>query len=149
MGCPEGHTLCCWCYVAELYTRNQCPICNYPTDSSRLQRCRPLEGLIGQLRTRCTHSEQGEEGEGVDGGGGKRAKWAKLQPAESISIDGPSNELGLGTNGNGSWAQTEHVSPRKGADGGGGSARSRGTLQRAACMNQCSAHTLRWTARSR
>ena len=90
----------CQCYVVELYKRNQCPICNYHSDSSRLQRCRLLEGLIGQLMTRCKHSEQGEEGEGWGWGGSPQAKRVKLQPAESISIDGPSKELGLGTNGN-------------------------------------------------
>ena len=69
MGCPDGQMLRCQCYVVELYKRNQCPICNYHSDSSRLQRCRLLEGLIGQLMTRCKHSKQGEEGEGWGWGG--------------------------------------------------------------------------------
>ena len=61
-GCPEGHAMCRVCYVTELSQRQRCPLCQHPTDVSRLQRCRPLEDLIGQLRLRCKHGPDGEEG---------------------------------------------------------------------------------------
>ena len=93
VGCPEGHTLCRACYVAELHKRQQCPICGHATDESRLQRCRPLEGLIGQLRTRCKNGPDDCEGVG-EGGAAPAAKRAKLQPAQSTSVDDLREELG-------------------------------------------------------
>ena len=60
--CPEGHALCRECYVMELSLRRKCPLCQHPTDPSRLQKCRPLEDFIGDLRMRCKHGpEVGDE----------------------------------------------------------------------------------------
>ncbi|KAJ1469389.1 hypothetical protein T484DRAFT_1851979 [Baffinella frigidus] len=82
VGCPEGHTLCRRCYIAELQKRQQCPVCSHATDESRLQRCRPLEGLIGQLRTRCKNGPDDLDCHGGgQGGAAPRAKRAKLEPA--------------------------------------------------------------------
>ena len=93
-GCPEGHALCRQCYVAELHKRKECPTCQHATDETRLQRCRPLEGLIGQLRTRCKNGPAGAGG--VEGGAPPSAKRAKLEPAQSMSCDDLREELGRG-----------------------------------------------------
>ena len=93
VGCPAGHALCRQCYVAELHKRKECPTCKHATDESRLQRCLPLEGIIGQLRTRCKHGP--EDGAGGGGGGAPpSAKRAKLEPAQSMSADDLREELG-------------------------------------------------------
>ena len=63
VGCPEGHAFCRKCYVTELSHRKKCPLCQHPTDSSRLQRCRPLEDLLAEMRVRRKHGPQGEGGE--------------------------------------------------------------------------------------
>lgn len=60
--------------------------------------CRPLEGLIGQLRIRCMHGPEEEEG-GGKGGAPPRAKrarleHAKLEPLQSMSADDLRDELG-------------------------------------------------------
>ncbi|KAJ1478779.1 hypothetical protein T484DRAFT_1960447, partial [Baffinella frigidus] len=97
-GCPEGHAFCRQCYVAELALSKQCPTCGHATKESRLQMCRPLEGLIGQLRIRCMHGPEEEEG-GGKGGAPPRAKrarleHAKLEPLQSMSADDLRDELG-------------------------------------------------------
>ena len=53
--CPHSR-----CYVHSLSGRKNCPICNHPTDESKLVRCRPFEDLIGQLRVRCKHGLEEE-----------------------------------------------------------------------------------------
>jgi hypothetical protein len=93
-GCPEGHALCRQCYVAELHKRKECPTCQHATDETRLQRCRPLEGLIGQLRTRCKNGPAGAGG--GEGGAPPSAKRAKLEPAQSMSVGDLREELGRG-----------------------------------------------------
>ena len=82
-GCPEGHAFCRRCYLTWLGKKQECPTCSHATHCSQLQRCRPLEDLIGQLRTRCKH--------GVDD---LSAKRAKLDP-EASSADDLRRELGL------------------------------------------------------
>jgi uncharacterized coiled-coil protein SlyX len=100
VGCPEGHALCHQCYLAELFKRKQCPTCSHPTDESKFVKCRPLEGLIGQLRLRCKHGQDGKVG--AEGGAPPVAKRAKLESTESMSIDDLREELtrqGLSTKG--------------------------------------------------
>ena len=63
VGCPEGHALCRQCYVTELSRRKKCPLCQHPTDASRLQRCRPFEDILAEMRVRCKHGPEGEGGE--------------------------------------------------------------------------------------
>ncbi|KAJ1483610.1 hypothetical protein T484DRAFT_1799676 [Baffinella frigidus] len=96
-GCPEGHACCKSCYIKWLLKKKECPNCSHATDESKylpspLQRCRPLEGLIGQLPLRCKH-----------GADDPSAKRAKLGPAAS-SADDPREDLGrrgLSTEGGG------------------------------------------------
>jgi len=100
-GCPGGHALCRKCYVAELHKRKECPTCRHATDESRLQRCLPLEGLIGQLRMQCKHGPEEGAG-GGEGGAPPSAKRAKLEPAQSMSVGDLREELqrgGVGTSG--------------------------------------------------
>ena len=61
VGCPEGHALCRECYVTELSHRKKCPLCQHPTDVSKLLRCRPLEDLIGHLQMHCKYEGDGGE----------------------------------------------------------------------------------------
>ena len=84
-GCPEGHALCKTCYVTELSQRKRCPICKERTDKSRLQRCRPLEDLIGQLRLRCKNGRAEVEGVGED---------ADMELLQSTHTDDRHEELG-------------------------------------------------------
>ena len=85
-GCPEGHLLCRGCYVESLSTRKKCPICNHPTDETKLVRCRPLEDIILQMRVRCKHglevgsapAEAQMEAEGDGEGGGESANLELL-----------------------------------------------------------------------
>ena len=99
-GCPEGHAFCRACYLKELSRRKRCPSCRHDTDEKTLQRCRPLETLIGKLRLRCKHGPD-EAGDGGGGGSGAPplAKRAKLSPAESMSADDLRKELGPETEG--------------------------------------------------
>ena len=64
-GCPGGHALCRQCYIAELHKRKECPTCKHATDETRLQRCLPLEGFIGQLRMQCKHGPEEGAGRGA------------------------------------------------------------------------------------
>ena len=92
-GCPEGHAFCRQCLVTELTQRKRCPTCRYPIHESKLQRCRPLENLIGQLWMRCKHGPEAGEGEGGGSGAPPLAKRAKQQLTESMSVDELRKEL--------------------------------------------------------
>jgi uncharacterized coiled-coil protein SlyX len=119
-GCPEGHALCRQCFVMELSLRHKCPLCQHPTDQSRLQRCRPLEGLIAQMRMRCKHGKEADEGVG-EGGAAPRAKRAMLGPPQSTSTDDLREELGrqgLDTGGNQGELAVRLEEHRRGAAGG-------------------------------
>ena len=79
-GCPEGHALCRDCYVQELSQRKRCPTCRHPVELTQLQRCRPLEELIGRMKLCCKHGADDGEGGGGEGApalveGGERCIW--------------------------------------------------------------------------
>jgi len=89
-GCPEGHVVCRSCYLTELAKKQQCPVCKFATEQSRLQYCRPLENCIGKLQSRCTNGWKGREGGG--GGAPPPSKRAKLEPDSKVDHKDPGEE---------------------------------------------------------
>ena len=90
-GCKEGHAVCKFCYLAELAKTNQCPVCKESTEPDRLQMCGPLNGFIGQLKTRCTNGPK-EVGGGGGGGAAPPCKKAKLE--KGLDTGGEKGEMG-------------------------------------------------------